>query len=53
MPGIAMITSGTLEDSNSVKPAMQLFYDSAQRWVQLGGGMQRFSNMPADPSLHV
>jgi hypothetical protein len=46
MPGIAMITSGTLDDSSWVKPAMQLFRDSAQRWVQLGGEMQRFSKMP-------
>jgi hypothetical protein len=46
MPGIPMIFSGTLDDPSWVKPAMQLFCDSAQRWVQLGGEMQRFSKMP-------
>lgn len=46
MPGIAMINSGTLDDVSWVKPAMQIFCDSAQEWVQLGGEMQRFPKMP-------
>ena len=46
MPGIAMINSGTLDDASWVKPAMQIFCDSAQQWVQLGGEMQRFPKMP-------
>ncbi len=46
MPGIAMITSGTLDDSSWVYPAMQPFCDNAQQWVQLGGEMQRFSKTP-------
>jgi len=46
MPGIAMINSGTLDDASWVKPAMQIFCDSAQHWVQLGGEMQRFPKMP-------
>jgi hypothetical protein len=46
MPGIAMINSGTLDDASWVKPAMQIFCDSAQQWVQLGGEMQLFPKMP-------
>jgi hypothetical protein len=46
IPGIAMINSGTLDDASWVKPAMQIFCDSAQSWVELGGEMQRFPKMP-------
>src|SRR5580700_11378820 len=46
MPGIAMINSGALDDASWVKPAMQIFCDSAQPWVRLGGEMQRFPKMP-------
>jgi hypothetical protein len=46
MPGIVMINVGTLDDSSWVKPAMQIYCDSAQSWVQLGGEMQRFPKMP-------
>jgi hypothetical protein len=30
-----------------VKPAMQIYCDSAQPWVELGGGLQSFPKMPA------
>ena len=43
MPGIVMIGAGTLDDPSWVKPAMQIFCDSAQPWVQLGGGLQSFA----------
>jgi hypothetical protein len=46
MPGIVMISSGTLDDPSWLKPAMQIYCDSAQPWVQLGGEMQRFPKMP-------
>lgn len=46
MPGVLMIHAGTLDDSSSVKPAMQIYCDSAQPWVQLGGDWQRFPKMP-------
>jgi hypothetical protein len=29
-----------------VKPAMQIYCDSAQPWVHLGGEMQQFPKMP-------
>ena len=46
MPGIVMIGAGTLDDSSWLKPAMQIYCDSAQPWVQLGGGLQSFARMP-------
>jgi hypothetical protein len=45
-PGIVMISSGTLDDPSWVKPAMQIYCDSAQPWVELGGDMKAFPKMP-------
>jgi hypothetical protein len=41
-----MIQVGTLDDASWVKPAMQIYCDSAQPWVQLAGDMARFPKMP-------
>ncbi len=46
MPGVAMVLTGTLDDSSWVKPAMEIYTDSAQPWVALGGERQRFPKMP-------
>ena len=46
MPDIVMLEAGTLDDPSWVKPAMQIFCDSAQPWVQLGGEMKTFPKMP-------
>jgi hypothetical protein len=46
LPGVVMISSGTLDDPSWVKPAMQIYCDSAQPWVELGGEMQSFAKMP-------
>jgi hypothetical protein len=46
VPNMVMISSGTLDDPNWVKPAMQIYCDSAQPWVQLGGDMKAFPKMP-------
>lgn len=45
MPELAMIKAGTLDDTTWLKPTMEIFCDSAQPWVSLGG-MQRFPKMP-------
>lgn len=50
MPGVAMLNIGTLDDASWVKPAAQIYCDSAQPWVQLGGELQAFAKMPAPPS---
>jgi hypothetical protein len=46
MPGMVMIGVGTLDDPSWVKPAMQIYCDSAQPWVELGGGLKSFPKMP-------
>ena len=46
MPGMIMLKAGTLDDPSVVKPAVQIFCDSAQPWVSLGGEMQSFPKMP-------
>ncbi len=46
MPDIAMLGTGTLDDSSWVKPAMQIYCDSAQPWVHLQGEMKSFPKMP-------
>ena len=46
MTDVVMIPVGTLDDKSWVKPAMQIFCDSAQPWVDLAGDMQRFPKMP-------
>jgi hypothetical protein len=47
MPGAAMINVGTLDDRSWVKPQSEVYCDSAQPWVRLGGELQRFGKMPA------
>ena len=49
MPEITMVLAGTLDDATWVKPAMEIYTDSAQPWVQLGGERQRFPKMPPAP----
>ena len=46
LPGVMMIGGGTLDDASWVKPMAQIYCDSAQPWVQLGGEMHRFPKMP-------
>ena len=47
MPDVVMILTGTLDDASWVKPTMEIFCDSAQPWVKLGGDIQSFPKMPA------
>jgi len=49
MPNMAMIMAGTLDDASWVKPAMEIYLDSAQPWVNLGGDRPRFPKMPPAP----
>lgn len=46
LAGIAMIGVGTLDDSSWVRPGSEIFCDSAQPWVKLGGEMKRFARAP-------
>lgn len=47
--GVSIIRAGTLDDTSWLKPTMEIYCDSAQKWVSLGGGMQRFGKMPPAP----
>jgi hypothetical protein len=47
LPGVAIIKAGTLDDTSWLKPGMEIFCDSAQPWVNLGGERQRFPKVPA------
>jgi hypothetical protein len=46
LPDIVMVGVGTLNDASWVKPGMQIYCDSAQPWVHLGGNIQSFPKMP-------
>jgi hypothetical protein len=48
MSGIVMLPIGTLDDTDWVKPTMQIYCQAEQGWLDLGGEMQRFDRMP-DP----
>ena len=45
MTDVVMIPVGTLDKPGAVKPAMQIYCDSAQPWALLGD-LQRFPKMP-------
>lgn len=49
LPGVSIIRVGTLDDPSWVSPQMEIYCDSAQPWIELGGGMQRFPKMPPMP----
>ena len=46
MPDLAIIKAGTLDDTAGLEPKMEIYCDSAQPWVQLGGERHRFPKMP-------
>jgi len=46
LPGMIMITVGTLDDPSWVKPDSQIYCDSAQPWVQLGKELKSYAKMP-------
>lgn len=48
-PGMVALTTGPMDDTSAFKPAVEIFCASAQPWVELGGGMQKFPDMPGPP----
>jgi hypothetical protein len=46
LPGIAMVNAGSLDDRSWVRPQSEIYCDSAQPWVHLGGGLKRFAKTP-------
>jgi hypothetical protein len=41
-----MLKAGSMDDPSVVKPVMQIYCDSAQPWVSLGGELKSFQKMP-------
>jgi hypothetical protein len=46
MPGLVLIAAGTLDDTASVRPGVELFCDRAQPWVKLEGDRPHYPAMP-------
>ena len=46
MQGVVMLTTGTLDNASAFNPSMQIYCDSAQHWVHLGGDIKAFPKMP-------
>jgi hypothetical protein len=46
IPDMRMIRSGTLDDAEWVKPAMEIMCDEKQPWVALSGELKSFAGMP-------
>lgn len=46
MDGVVMLPIGTLDETGWVKPTMQIYCEAEQAWVDLGGDLQRFPQMP-------
>ena len=46
MPGLAFAKAGTLDDTDCLRPGVEVWCESMQPWVSLGGGMQRYPRMP-------
>jgi hypothetical protein len=46
MPGIVMLTIGTLDDPGLAPPSIQIFCDSAQPWLDLPEPARKFPKMP-------
>lgn len=46
MPGLTMLSAGTLDDRSWVRPRAEIYCASAQSWVKLDGGLARFDKAP-------
>lgn len=45
-PGVLFIKAGTLDDTSWVKPGVQIWTDSAQKWVAIDPGLQALPKNP-------
>ena len=46
MPGMVALKAGTLDDTSDIKPAVQIWCESQQKWVTLGAELPAFSQNP-------
>jgi hypothetical protein len=49
MPGLIIITAGTLDDSSAFKPQVAIFTRSRQHWAHGVGGVPEFEAAPPPP----
>ena len=46
LPGVTIVLAGTLDDPAAFKPAMDVYWSSAQPWVHASVERKRFPKMP-------
>jgi len=46
LPGVMIVLAGTLDDPAAFKPAMDVYWSSAQPWVHTSSERTRFPKMP-------
>ena len=46
LPGVTIVLAGTLDDPAAFKPAMDVYWSSAQPWVHTSSERTRFPKMP-------
>ena len=46
LPGVMIVLAGTLDDPAAFKPAMDVYWSSAQPWVHASVERKRFPKMP-------
>lgn len=49
VPGALFLTTGPMDDTTGFEPSRELYCDSAQAWLHLGGERRRYPRMPAIP----
>jgi hypothetical protein len=49
MPGMILLTAGTLDDPSTYKPQVAIFTRSRPDWAKLGGGLPEFEGAPPAP----
>jgi hypothetical protein len=47
MAGAAIVQAGCFNDTNWLKPSLQIFCDSRQEWAPLAEGTANFAKTPA------
>ncbi len=50
MPGLAVITAGSLDDPSWFAPGMNIFTESAQPWAHMDPDLPKFPGMPEMPT---
>lgn len=46
MPDLVFIKAGTLDDTSTLAPTMEIFCSSTQPWITRGVQMQKFAGAP-------